>query len=485
MKRRNRRRHQGNTETQTLELRELKTGVAMGSTPTQVAMFNSVSLNDGVLTIQGTQAADQITVSESLATSGRRPVRNLDVRVQSSPGTFTRISRFPKSLVTTIHVFGRRGHDTIRIDTDVPSVLKGQGGNDTLLGGSGDDQIEGNGGHDQILGRNGNDQLKGGQRNDTLYGGAGDDSIFGGSHSDWATGGSGADQLDGDSGNDTLLGGSGNDRLFGGGDNDRLDGERGADGVFGGLGQDTLTGGTGGDRFLLWHDQPGTFQSTHNDTVNDLDGNDAEVRFIDTDHSTVSTWHTYAAWSEDEIETLDQSLEMLMDRTGNTDLLKQHNGNVMEIKRFGDSRDGGGALATNNDMRIAMLDRAFAGDDIAANYILLHEIGHFWDEARENDFVSDFRDISGWRKGRVQTGESESGEEGDRWVHDASAAFVSAYASFNPKEDWAESFATNMMVRAGFPVEGIWAGFNNTSDETVNASNEKMDHLDQFFADLS
>lgn len=475
MKRRNRRRNRSNTEIQSLECRQLKTGLTMGSTPVKATMPNAATLNAGILTVDGTNAADQITVSESFGSSGSALVRYLNVRVQSSTNKLASVSRFRKSLVSEIHISGRRGNDTISNNTDVPSVLRGQGGNDTILGGTRADEIHGNGGNDRILGRNGDDDLLGGSGNDTLIGGA---------HNDSLNGGSGEDHIDGDSGRDTLLGGSGNDRMFGGANNDRLDGQGGADGVFGGTGSDTLTGGGGNDRFLMWYDQQGFLQATHNDTMNDRGGRDAEVRFIDTDHGTIESSYTSNRWTENEIEVLDTGLQMLMDRTGNTDLLKKHNNNVMEIKRFGTSSDGSEAWGSNNDSRIAILNGAFADDDTFANYVLLHEVAHFWDDRGENSSVPDFRDISGWRRTR-NPGSTETASGDEKWAHSSTASFVSVYASFNPREDWAETFATNMMVNAGFPIEGDWADFNDTTEGTVAASASKMSALDDFFRDMS
>ena len=64
----------------------------------------------------------------------------------------------------------------------------------------------------------------------------------------------------------------------------------------------------------------------------------------------------------------------------------------------------------------------------------------------------------------------------------SSADFVSLYATTHPVEDWAETFATNMMVDAGYPISGDWATFNNTTTQTVADSSDKMDLLDNFFA---
>ena len=62
--------------------------------------------------------------------------------------------------------------------------LKGNNGDDRILGGLGDDRI---------LGGDGNDELIGGRGDDNLIGGAGDDILIGGLGADVMVGGAGAD----------------------------------------------------------------------------------------------------------------------------------------------------------------------------------------------------------------------------------------------------------------------------------------------------
>jgi Ca2+-binding RTX toxin-like protein len=78
-------------------------------------------------------------------------------------------------------------------DINLPKVINGSGGNDTitggngydsLLGGSGEDRLYGNGGFDSLDGGAGNDILDGGLGNDSLDGGEGDDSLDGGAGTD-------------------------------------------------------------------------------------------------------------------------------------------------------------------------------------------------------------------------------------------------------------------------------------------------------------
>jgi Ca2+-binding RTX toxin-like protein len=98
------------------------------------------------------------------------------------------------------------------------TVIRGNGGNDTLTGGSGNDLIEGHAGNDGIAGGAGNDTLRGGADQDTVDGGEGGDAIEGGAGSNVLTGGAGDDRY-------TLAASSGNTvNETAGGGNDTVDG---------------------------------------------------------------------------------------------------------------------------------------------------------------------------------------------------------------------------------------------------------------------
>ena len=111
------------------------------------------------------------------------------------------------------------------------SVLHGNDGSDTLIGGSADDTLFGDAGDDILLGYGGNDTISGGIGNDILSGGDGNDIL---------SGGTGNDYLYGDNGNDVMTGDAGNDSLYGGNGNDTLTGGQGTDYLIGGLGDDTF-----------------------------------------------------------------------------------------------------------------------------------------------------------------------------------------------------------------------------------------------------
>jgi Ca2+-binding RTX toxin-like protein len=173
----------------------------------------------------------------------------------------------------------------------------------TLKGNEGDDRLVGSAFNDVLDGGAGNDTLIGGAGNDTLIGGAGVDTV---SYADrtsshpvsvsldsahlWATGqngevgendsiasdienligGDGADFLRGNSGANIIHGGAGADTIEGGAGNDSLYGDAGDDIIYGGAGNDMMIGGSGNDH-LYGGDGDDFIDSTDgaaNDVVN-------------------------------------------------------------------------------------------------------------------------------------------------------------------------------------------------------------------------
>jgi Ca2+-binding RTX toxin-like protein len=185
-------------------------------------------------------------------------------------------------------VLGGKGDDTIDASAAVCSnggspatikcTLKGNEGNDTLIGsgvvdlldgGAGDDTLQGGLGSDTFVGGAGVDTVSYADRGTTvkvsldatklwvafqngaageldvigtdvenLTGGGGDDSLRGNASANIIHGGAGIDTIEGGAGNDTLYGDLGADKLYGGAGNDML---------VGGNGQDLLIGGDGDD----------------------------------------------------------------------------------------------------------------------------------------------------------------------------------------------------------------------------------------------
>lgn len=89
------------------------------------------------------------------------------------------------------------GDDQVGVAKDVvvPVTMRGDGGNDALLGGASGDKL---------IGGAGDDRLIGGRGSDLLYGGAGHDILVGGPGGDVLRGGPGPDALAPGPGNDSV-----------------------------------------------------------------------------------------------------------------------------------------------------------------------------------------------------------------------------------------------------------------------------------------
>src|SRR5262249_20960737 len=133
----------------------------------------SASLDHGVLTVRGSNMADQIGISRIIIPG------TVFIQVNENGQT----SEFPAFQVHRVRVFGNGGDDTIY----------GSSGRDYLNGGDGDDNLYGLGGSDTLVGGGGNDKLYGGDGYDYLYGGTGNDWLNAGSRAEPAYGGAGRD----------------------------------------------------------------------------------------------------------------------------------------------------------------------------------------------------------------------------------------------------------------------------------------------------
>jgi predicted lipoprotein with Yx(FWY)xxD motif len=149
--------------------------------------FKRAKLRHGVLTIVGTDAADQIALRLAPGDPGALQV---DVGDDGSPN-FT----FDRNRIAKIAVDGAAGDDTVRIDesngvfTDtIPTTIDGGPGNDTIAGGSGSETL---------IGGDGNDVIDGNKGADTAFMGAGDDTFV------WDPG-DGSDVVEGQNGADTM-----------------------------------------------------------------------------------------------------------------------------------------------------------------------------------------------------------------------------------------------------------------------------------------
>jgi len=131
-------------------------------------LLSSATLSSGVLKITGnSSSANNLGVS----VSGTSLVASHNGATQS----------FSASSVTRIEIAGGSSADKIWIKSDVtkPSVLRGNGGNDSLSGGGGRDTVYGGSGNDLAYGNANNDSLRGEDGEDTLYGGSGTDTLSG------------------------------------------------------------------------------------------------------------------------------------------------------------------------------------------------------------------------------------------------------------------------------------------------------------------
>ncbi|PMN91619.1 calcium-binding protein [Enterovibrio norvegicus] len=138
--------------------------------------------------------------------------------------------------------------------------------------------IRGNNGNETLLGDDANNTISGEKGNDIIEGDGGDDTLDGGAGNDAVSGGNGNDQLWGGGGSDTLFGNEGNDKLYAEGGNDQLDGGAGDDLLVADIGNNILTGGSGADTFSAGdYREYATQNSQYNNTVTDFDGDEDSI----------------------------------------------------------------------------------------------------------------------------------------------------------------------------------------------------------------
>jgi hypothetical protein len=164
--------------------------------PLESRRLMSVTLNGGVLTVDGSEGSDFVRVSHRDnqfvvrdSTSGRFAFDELDVQeilIRLGGGNDrARLSRSALSAGTSTSS-----------GVDVPARIEGGAGADILVGGDDDDTLLGGDGPDRLLGGDGDDTLRGEAGNDRLDGNDGDDTLSGGDGFDRATGGNGLDTAD-------------------------------------------------------------------------------------------------------------------------------------------------------------------------------------------------------------------------------------------------------------------------------------------------
>lgn len=177
----------------------------------------TANLNSGILTVEGTEAADRINLRQ---VAGRISVDNITITVGANQQ-----SSVAASVVNRIKIYGLGGNDTILLNSESisgqeaivrPAYIYGGDGHDTLRGGHGADWLYGGNGSDMLYGSKGDDILQGEASVDVIYGDDGNDRMWGGDGNDLLYGGAGDDDLYGDAGNDSLDGGFGLDITTGG-----------------------------------------------------------------------------------------------------------------------------------------------------------------------------------------------------------------------------------------------------------------------------
>lgn len=213
------------------------------------------SLQNGQLYIEGTERADQVTISEDggyfrvSGVNAQFASRNVtSIRVQALGGDDSVVApgRLSQPNQIVISIDGGSGNDRI-VGSPARDLLQGGPGNDLIYGLGGTDAIGGGGGDDVINGDDGNDDVYGDSGRDQLYGNQGDDRLFGGSDDDYLNLGLGHDRGDGGNGNDLVRGGDGNDQLQGNNGDDWIYGGSGDDAIGGGNGRDVINGEDGDD----------------------------------------------------------------------------------------------------------------------------------------------------------------------------------------------------------------------------------------------
>jgi len=290
-----------------------------------VAATGTITLNPltSVLNIRGTDAVeDKVYIATPNET---------EVRVNFN-GDFC---VFLRSEVSLIRFNGFGGDDIFNNAlSNVPSVVIGGAGNDTLLGGSSVDRLFGESGNDTIIGGRSGDAILGGSGDDTLLGSEGDDSIFGNDGTDTLRGGIGNDTLRGDTGDDLLAGGVGDDLLIGGLGNDLILGELGNDTLNGGDGNDELAGGEGNDGLYGGDGDDTIFGQDGIDRINGNDGIDTLSGGLGDDY--------IQGGAGDDLINGDGGADRIFGQVGN-DVIFGSGGNDFILGGQGDDQIRGGA----------------------------------------------------------------------------------------------------------------------------------------------
>jgi hypothetical protein len=310
----------------------------------QARRLMAADLSGGELHVVGTENSDHIEISQETRTTvalvfGRpRLVRRemIEVKISDANDRVIENRLFDASLVDRVFAEGRRGDDTIINDTDLPSVLYGNDGNDVLRGGSSQDYLRGGNHHDSLYGRAGVD---------FLLGDGGNDGLFGGEDLDFLYGGSGANRF--------LMETNQSDRRYHFGSDDAVIYFR--DGGF-----------TNNETFGIWAGASWT---------------DEEIEVVD---GALSLMHQAAG------NTL-----LLETAYGGSMTFVRQGAPMFQSSMVGGWNDQGVITLTNNTFDNPYF-RTESQDQLYVQQNVLHEVAHNWDSPSENFTVGSFRAISGW-----------------------------------------------------------------------------------------
>jgi Ca2+-binding RTX toxin-like protein len=239
------------------------------------------TFENGVLTVTGSHDADNLLIYASEGTLYvREVVKELTLFSMPYAEPISRIDNpvagnGPALLSIVVNANG--GDDWVNVDDlsiSIPTTLRGDWGNDTLLGGAGPDDLFGGSGNDELAGRAGADDIHGDHGDDLLVAGTGNDFVHGGYGNDYILGGTGNDWLLGEEGDDKMFGEAGNDMMFGGPGQNVMDGGTGDDQLYGGDDNDAMYGGEGNDFIRAFAGDDRLRGEGGNDDLNGDDGSD-------------------------------------------------------------------------------------------------------------------------------------------------------------------------------------------------------------------